>query len=204
LDFFDQSSLRCTVDEWAANNPAMELAMWTNRLLKLSVLSGIAAIADSSFSIRAADPAISPPSSAAAPQKPMVATATRPLTAADVWGNDYALARQRAKKLNRPVLLHFHATWCGPCRQMERDVLNSAKVLHELNACCVAVKVDCDQQPALTQQFGVEGLPCDILVTTDGKMQRINLGLVSAEEYTSLISSSGNVRRASSIHVSKN
>ena len=119
-------------------------------------------------------------------------------------GTDYGLAWQRAKKLNRPVLLHFHATWCGPCRLMERDVLNSPRVLQELNACCVAVKVDCDQQPALVQQFGVESLPCDILVTLDGKMHRVNLGFVSAEKYTSLISNSGKVRGATPIDVSSN
>jgi len=178
--------------------------MWTNRLLKLAVISGIAAIADRGIPSRAADPAKSPRSAALAPQKPAASTANRPLKAADVWGNDYARAWQQAKKLNRPVLLHFHATWCSPCRQMERDVLNSAIVLRELNACCVAVKIDCDQQPALTQQFGVEALPCDILVTLDGKMQRLNQGCVSAEDFASLISTSGKIRSATSIDVSKN
>lgn len=177
--------------------------MWTNRLLKLTVISGIATIADSSLPIRAADPPRSTPV-AAARQKPAASTAPRPLTAAEVWGTDYRLAWQRAKKLNRPVLLHFHATWCGPCRQMERDVLNSPGVLQELNVCVVAAKVDCDQQPALAQEFGVASLPCDILVTMDGKMQRVNLGFVSAEKYTSLISSFGKVRSATPIDVSSN
>lgn len=178
--------------------------MWTNRLLKLSVISGVAAIAESSFPIRAADPPKSGTAVAASAQKTAAATAPRPLTASDVWGTDYGLAWQRAKKLNRPVLLHFHATWCGPCRQMERDVLNSPRVLQELNSCVVAVKVDCDQQPALVQEFGVAALPSDILVTTDGKMQRVNAGFVSAESYTSLISRFGKVRSATPIDVSSN
>lgn len=240
--------------------------MWTDRLLKLFVISLIATIADSRISIRAAEPAkVSPnaagapkkpsastaapakvfrtapgaapkpaastaapakvsrtapgtapktaastvpakvsPTAAAAPQKPVASTADRPLTAAEIWGHDYALACQQSKKLNRPVLLHFYTTWCGPCRQMERDVLNSAKVLRQLDACCVAVKVDCDKQPELTRQFGVQGLPCDILVTVDGKMHRLTQGFVAADGYASMISNFGKARSATAIDLSSN
>src|SRR4029077_806073 len=126
--------------------------MLTNRLLKLTVAAGIAVTSMPGLSLKAAD---MPVTTGVAQQGP-TATSKRPLTAKEVWGHDYAQARRQAKKLNRPVLLHFHATWCGPCQQMERDVLNSARVLNELNARCVAIKVDCDQNPTLVQQFGVE------------------------------------------------
>ncbi|HEY2252300.1 MAG TPA: thioredoxin domain-containing protein [Planctomycetaceae bacterium] len=144
------------------------------------------------------------PTAAVPPQKPPVSTAARPLAADEVWGHDYARAWQQSRKLNRPVLMHFHTTWCGPCRQMERDVLNSAKVLRELDARCIAVKVDCDKQPELTRQFGVEGLPCDILVTVDGKMHRLTHGFVAADEYSSMISKFGKSRSATPIDLSSN
>lgn len=178
--------------------------MWTDRVVALCVISGITAFADGWIPIQAAEPAKTPRSPAPAPQKPAASAAVRPLTAADVWDTDYARAWQRAKKQGRPVLLHFHATWCAPCRQMERDVLNSPDVLRELNTRCVAVKVDCDQQPVMVEQFGVEALPCDILVTPDGKMHRLNMGVVSAREYTSLISNFGKGRSPTTIDVSSN
>ncbi|MGE5192738.1 MAG: thioredoxin family protein, partial [Deltaproteobacteria bacterium] len=111
-------------------------------------------------------------------------------------------AWKQAKQLNRPVLLHFHAVWCGPCQQMEREVLNTPAVLHELNACCVAVKIDCDQQPVLVQQFGVESLPCDVLVTPDLKMHRVNQGFVPADRYPSLISQAVKQKTEARIQVS--
>ena len=178
--------------------------MFAHRLLHICVIAGISAIVESCTSVTAADPANSQPSVKAASQKPAVSTAKRPLTAGEVWGSDYAQARQRGKSLNRPVLLHFHATWCGPCRQMERDVLNSEKVLNELKAHCVAIKIDCDQQSALAQKFSVGALPCDILVTPDGMMHRLNSGFMPVEEYTSLISSFGKAPSATPIQVSSN
>jgi thioredoxin-like negative regulator of GroEL len=87
---------------------------------------------------------------------------------------------------------------------MERDVLNSAPVLHELNAHCVAVKIDCDQHPSLTQQFGVGALPCDMLVTADGKMQHVNTGVLSAADYSSLITRVAKSKLDTRIQVSAN
>lgn len=128
-----------------------------------------------------------PASKKAAPQATPSRQASRPLAAKDVWGSDYALARQQAKATNRPVLLHFHASWCGPCQQMEQTVLNTSDVLTEINARCVAIKVDSDRQPELVQQFGVAALPCDVLVSPGGKVLMINQGTLSVDEYKALI-----------------
>jgi thioredoxin-like negative regulator of GroEL len=179
--------------------------MSTNQLLKLTLLAGMDVTAMTGTLAGAADePATSAAAVSAATSKKPAATGKPALTAKDVWGHDYAHARQRAKKLNRPVLVHFHASWCGPCQQMEREVLNSAPVLSALNVHCVAVKIDCDQEPSLTQQFGVAGLPCDMLVTPDGKLQHVNTGLLSAADYSSLISRVAKPKTDTRIQVSAN
>jgi len=179
--------------------------MTNNQLLKLTLLAGIDVTALSGTIAGAADePAASAAAvSSATPTKP-VSTGKPALTEKDVWGRDYGHAWRKAKKINRPVLLHFHATWCGPCQQMEREVLNTPKVLHELDACCVAVKIDCDQQPDLVQKFGVEALPCDVLVTPDRKMHRINNGFLSADQYSSLVSRAAKPKAEARIQVSAN
>jgi len=179
--------------------------MSNTNLLKLTLLAGIDVTALSGTIASAADEATTAAASVstATPTKP-VSTGKPALTEKDVWGRDYGHAWRRAKTMNRPILLHFHAKWCGPCQQMEREVLNTPKVLHELNACCVAVKIDCDQQPDLVQQFGIEALPCDVLVTPDRKMQRINHGFLTADQYSSLVSRSAKSKPETRIQVSAN
>src|SRR5258708_29316761 len=89
-----------------------ELAMSTHPLLNLSVLAGFTFTGFDDLSAQAADRQSAPtPAAPAAAQPKANPEVNRPLTANDVWGHDYAQARQQAKALNRPVLLHFHATW---------------------------------------------------------------------------------------------
>ena len=158
--------------------------MSTNRLLNLTVVAELTFSAFADLPAYAADQKSATTAVAPVAAQPKAnPQASRPLTASDVWGDDYARARQKAKALNRPVLVHFHATWCGPCQQMESTVLNTSDVLKEINSRCVAIKVDSDRYPNLVQQFGVDALPCDVLVGSDGTILNVNRGAVSADQY---------------------
>jgi thioredoxin 1 len=56
----------------------------------------------------------------------------------------------------RPVLVDFHAEWCGPCHALAPALEQIA----EENAGRVDfVKLDVDRNPEITTQFGIRGLP---------------------------------------------
>lgn len=61
---------------------------------------------------------------------------------------------------DQPVLVDFHATWCGPCKMMAPILQETKK---ELGETITIVKVDVDINPQTAQQFQVQGVPTLIL-----------------------------------------
>jgi thioredoxin 1 len=59
-----------------------------------------------------------------------------------------------------PVLVDFHATWCGPCRMLA-PVLE--KIAHNNKDKMKVVKIDVDKNQAVAQSYRVNGVPTMIL-----------------------------------------
>ena len=109
-----------------------------------------------------------------------VSTASAPSM---VWRTNFMDAWAEAKRLDKPMVLHFYADWCGPCLQMDRDVLKKGELLERLGTGFVAVKIDADEDRELASRFHVRALPTDVFVDPDGTVLGQNEGYQDLNDY---------------------
>ncbi|WP_339731921.1 thioredoxin family protein [uncultured Gimesia sp.] len=103
------------------------------------------------------------------------------------WMHDFRAAQKQAQDKDLPLLLHFHASWCGPCHQMDRTVLNTQAVKNQFGKRIIAVKIDSDENQQLVSRFNVRSLPSDILLTPTGTIIKRVDGMQPQNEYLSFL-----------------
>ena len=92
------------------------------------------------------------------------------------WQSNFESAEALAKAQNVPMVVHFHAHWCGPCRVMETEVLSSADVNAALGVGIIGVKINSDERKDLVSRFGITALPTDVIVSPDGRILSKDVG----------------------------
>ena len=87
-------------------------------------------------------------------------------------------AEEYAEIINsrNPVVIDFHATWCGPCKVL-------SPILEELNNEIDGVdfvKLDVDQHPQIAGQIQVMGVPT-VVILKDGEVKERFVGVQPKE-----------------------
>ena len=84
---------------------------------------------------------------------------------------------------DKPVLVDFWATWCGPCRMIAPVI---EEVASEFEGRAVVGKVDVDEEPGLAQRFGVMSIPT-LIVFKGGKVVEQAIGARGKADVAAMI-----------------
>ncbi|MGH7889097.1 MAG: thioredoxin domain-containing protein, partial [Thermodesulfobacteriota bacterium] len=87
-------------------------------------------------------------------------------------------AFQKAKKLDRPVLLDVGAVWCHWCHVIDRESYDSVEIAEIINENFIAIKVDRDERPDIDRRYQQSvsaitsqgGWPLTAFMTPEGKV----------------------------------
>ena len=78
---------------------------------------------------------------------------------------------QEVLNSDKPVLLDFFASWCGPCRMVGPILDEIAQEREDIKVC----KVNIDEQPELANRFRIMSVPT-LMVLKDGQIIEQSVG----------------------------
>lgn len=73
-----------------------------------------------------------------------------------------------------PVLVDFHAVWCGPCKAMAPALDQCAA---ELKGKVKIVKIDVDENPGVSGKYGIRAMPT-LMLFKGGKVAAQHTGAI--------------------------
>lgn len=96
--------------------------------------------------------------------------------------------KAKAKKENKMIFFDGYATWCGPCKYMEKDIYTQKEPADYYNSHFINVKIDMEsgEGPALAEEFGINSYPTLLFFSPEGKMVHKSIGALEADEFIQL------------------
>lgn len=103
---------------------------------------------------------------------------------------------KKAKAEKKVIFLDAYASWCGPCKMLQKQVFTQKEVGDFYNSKFINVKMDMEkgEGPALAQVYPLEAYPTLLFIDGDGRVLKKFIGAPKAEELIAIGKSVGRSR----------
>ena len=85
---------------------------------------------------------------------------------------------------DKPAIIDFHATWCGPCKQLA-PTLNALAA--EYGDEIYIYKVDIDKEPDIARAYGIRSVPSLLFIPHDDAVPQMGQGNIPKESLKKVI-----------------
>ena len=90
---------------------------------------------------------------------------------------------EKVLKADKPVLVDFFASWCGPCKALAPTI---DELSNELAGEAYVYKIDTDASPDVAMRYGITSIPT-IISFKDGEVHKKTTGAQSAQALKELL-----------------
>jgi len=117
---------------------------------------------------------------------------SRELTLAEInsakWYYDLDEAKKVAQASNKMIFVDFFATWCGPCKMLERECFGTEQFKAYAKK-LVFCRIDVDEQKSVASQYGITAMPTQDILDKDGAVVKQIVGYGGPEMFYNFLSS---------------
>ena len=95
-----------------------------------------------------------------------------------IFKTDYKEAVKVSTALEQDLILIFTASWCGPCKNLKKDLTKYSDLFKDTTICII----DIDKDPKLAGKYGVNKVPYSIFYSKGKEIKRVT-GYSSMDKY---------------------
>ena len=119
------------------------------------------------------------------------------------WHSDLNSAHEDSLKTNKPMLLVFHADWCGYCTKLEATTLAEPGMVKYVNTKFVPVHLDLDKEPKIARILEVKSIPCSVVLSPDADLLGKLVGFADSRQYRRTLENTERLHKLLQAHHSR-
>lgn len=95
----------------------------------------------------------------------------------------FKAAQKEAAKSGKIILVDFYATWCEPCKLLDKKTWPDPAVSQLLEQKTVALHIDGEKEKALAWKYNISEFPTILLIKPNGKVIKRLTGYMDPKEF---------------------